>query len=138
MPRNTASFLPTPKVVDDVSLPPEQRKRAAQDLTIGLNLLIAAAGSGKSNRDATGRNVQLFDNLLEKDNIALDADLKVAEKTLQQGTIKQLQTQLNTILTKLDAGQQTSRRRRGSWIGLVRGDRPGCCCLLLQGTERWL
>ena len=89
------------KVIDDASKSDQERQDAGKEFITGLNLLMKASAENSNQIDPS--QIDVYSDLIQENAVALDADLKVAEEVLEEGTIADLKSQLNDVLAKLDA-----------------------------------
>ncbi len=104
-------------VIDNATLPLDQRKKAADTFSKGISVLIQSVTSGDAQVKSTINWITFFLDLIKKDSLALDNDLKIAEKALKKDRIDKLHAELESILQKLEADNE--RISKGAINGLV-------------------
>lgn len=104
-------------VLDDARTSDSDWASAAAEFTTGLTNLRTASSSGQASRNGVSRDLALFESLAQTDATNLDADLKVAQATLDAGTIASLQSELAAVIAALDADNK--KIASGATKGLV-------------------
>lgn len=110
-------LLADAKIVDNASLSMDQRKKAAVDLSNGIELLVGSVKSGSAQIRSIENWISMTSDLFKKDSNALADDLTMAEKLLKKEQIDKLQTELEDILIKMKADNE--QISQGAVNGLV-------------------
>ena len=110
-------LLTLAQVIDDAAATAARRQECAAQFAEGLTALSANISRGQPQRDTTTSNLGSLGLRLEQNTTALDADMALARKYLEEGTLKQLEAQLATVQDAL--ARDNSTVANGAVKGLV-------------------